>query len=314
MKHNVFSAICLSLVLVITPGLSQAESEAPYSLAASLPEDTATYIRADLQAVMASPLGGELLVDLRRNYTWINWFLGAAFGFNLKQIDQIWVGNDANDQGVMVFQGAFKPKRVTKRMQRLDQDETPITYPGVIQVNAFEDREGNAQLAALLSDNLIALGDRVKMEAMLSSWQTRNSSSADIPKAVTTLANNNAEIAAVLREGASFTGEQSSTLPVLETALFEIRFTEDMAINAYALALDEQRAEGLKLMTEGMLLIGQSHPDVVAEPSFLKALQEAELKRTVNQVDLRINIAGDAVLRAARASGNAAPEETETAD
>lgn len=263
-------------VLWSSPGIGATEGNG--WIDAAIPKDAVAVGRVQLESVLTSPLGGSLVTRLRDNYDALNWYLDSAFGFDLAQVDEVWFTVDAGDRGLALLQGRFDAALVAERLAKLPKG-TALEFPGVRQASAFTTPEGDARMAAVLSENLLAVGDAGPMTAVLKSWQSARSAASAIRPAVQRVAASSADVAMALLDTRRFTLDPASEVPLIEAASLEGRLAEDVRIAIEVQAVDAEIGGGLEQVVVGALTVLAYHPEVQAAPMLLEAVRNATVSR-----------------------------------
>lgn len=288
-----FLAVLIFCAILSTSALpSLAVGEEGPAVGTAIPADATLFGRVDFHTVLASPLGSELLSDLRENYENINWFLGTAFGFDLDQVDLIWFVSNADGEQALFFGGTFNGEKVAKKIKKFPGWKTQ-KYTGVPQVSTFKDEQGVPKMVAVLRDDLLAVGDHAEMEDVLEAWQGK-AESLDLERAgVKKVLGSSADIAATVIELGSYTMESDPEFSFVEDAWIEGHLDENLLLSLEVEAVDPQVARGFELTLEGLLMILARHPEVVAEEAYLQAVEAAKIQRDGKELRLTTTIRHD---------------------
>ena len=115
-KHLLLTALILMLLLTTPIAGSRNHQQWPGNM---FPIDAAVIGRIDLNRALSAPIGAKLLTGQKTRYSTINWWLEAAFGINLEQVDMIWFVGDDKEGGIVVLHGNFDAATVAAKIKRV---------------------------------------------------------------------------------------------------------------------------------------------------------------------------------------------------
>jgi hypothetical protein len=300
------AALLLLAVLTLIPATSSA-SDARW-IDAAIPIDAVAIGRIDLHRVLATPLGAALLDELTENIEGVNWFLGAAFGFDLDQVDYVWLVVGPDEGGLALLQGRYDADVVARKIRRMPRWRS-VRYQGIRQVSAYKNDQGQPQLAAVLRDDLLAMGDRPEMEKMLDVWLGRSESLDPAREGVQLVIGSTAELSLAALDASRLTLASEPGTQLIERAWLEGRLDDDLHFSLQTEVVDQQAAIGLEQMVQGLILILERHPDVQADPMLLAALDNAAAERRGRELALTTRIPGTLILAARARRTEAAATE-----
>lgn len=266
-------------IAVLSPQVRAADQGA---LDASMPADAYLIGRMDLNRILASPLGPVLLQDVRENYEAINWFFSTVFGFELAVVDSLWFALDPSDRRVILLEGRYQTDVVVERLGAMP-GWNRLSYLGVPLASAFRDQADNELIAAVLDENLIAIGDSAVMRVMLAGRAARLEAGEPARAGIARVDASSAELAVAMLNGKSPIAVAAG-FEVLQSAWLEGRFDDDLDLLIEAVAVDERLAAGLEQIIAGGLLIAEVHPQVRAEAAYLQAVRDARVQRDARTV------------------------------
>lgn len=258
--------------------VAQAAADSGRWIEAAIPADAVVVGRVQLKSVLASPLGGALVTDLRRNYDAVNWYLDSAFGFDLGQVDEVWFAVDGGDRGVALLRGEFDAARIAQRITQVP-GWSQVEFAGVPRASAFTTPEGEARMAAVLRDDLLATGDAGPMTDMLNAWQSAGSPAPPIRAGVQRVSSSSADLAMVLLDTRRFTLDPANPVQLIEAASVEGRLADDLRLSVEVQAVDAEIGGGLEQVVTGALTVLTYHPEVQAAPVYLEAVRNAQVSR-----------------------------------
>ena len=180
-------------------------------------------------------------------------------------------------------------------------DWSYLSYPGIVLAATFTDREGREQMAAILSDSLLAMGDRATMQDMLAEHASRLRADQPARASVRKVLASEAEVAMALTSTAHLS-EDALGFELLEDAWFEMRFDRDVHLHSRMFASEEQVAEGLLQIIGGSLLLGERHPDISGHPAYLDAIRNAEAQRQGQEITVDATVSGQLLAEQQHAS------------
>lgn len=282
-------------VLVLLCAAPAARSDDAAWIDTAVPGDSVAVGRIDLHRVLASPLGARLFEDLTRNIDGVNWFLGTAFGFDLDQVDSIWFAVGPAERGFALLQGRYDSEAVATKIGRM-WGWRSVPYDGIRQVSAYSNDAGEPQLAAVLRDDLLAMGDEAEMTKMLASWQGKAGSRERVRAGVRIVVDSDAEIAVAALDFDPAAMAATSTLGLVEQASLEGRLDDDLHLDLRTEIVDEQMAAALEQLAEGLLVVLARHPEVRADATYSAALANAKAVRRGRSLTLTTQVPGAVIL------------------
>ena len=292
-KHLLQTALILMLLLTTPFAGSRSPQQWPGNV---FPIDAAVIGRIDLNRALSAPIGAKLLTGQKTRYSTINWWLEAAFGINLEQVDMIWFVGDDKEGGIVVLHGNFDAATVATKIKRVPGWNSE-RHRGIPQVSAFIGDDGKPQLAAVLQDRLLALGDQEMMKNVLLVWRGKQAALDPAVVSVQRVLASPAQLAATVLDVSVLSENEDSPFTPLQGAWLEGNLGQDLTLTLELEAIDEKVAQGIQHMLAGFLIIAERHPDVMGEPANLDAVQNAELKRTGRKLELKLMLLGDLLIQ-----------------
>ena len=234
-----------------------------------VPGDSLAIGRASVESVLDTPLGKSVRNNRRNTYSNMNKYLKDGFNLSVKKLRYAWFAFSAAQGGMMFIQGDFDERKVIKKMQRRKDWDT-VDIKNTLQVSNYKNDYGSQQTAALLRDNLIAMGSRDVMTEVLVRWQ-QGLQSPPRP-GVVQIVNSKAQVSAVVLGLTPFQ-QANPTYALINHAWLEGYIDDDAHMTISAESLNAQVTQGLEQILQGLLQVIPTRPEVLAQPLAVEALK-----------------------------------------
>jgi hypothetical protein len=258
----------------------------------AVPDDSIAIAKADIQAVLGTPLGKSARSRMRDNYNSLNTRLNGDFGFKLKNLSYAWFAFSAKEGGLVLLQGDFKKDKVIKKMQR-NKDWQTAPHPTALQVSRYKSEYGSPQIAALLKEDLMAMGNPEVVANVLAKWQSGPTS--EIRRGVTQVDQSTSHISAAALDLKPFQ-TANPMYALINHAWLEGMITDDAVVTLSAESLNPIITQGLEQIIEGLLQVIPTRPNVLTQPLAIAAVQNATMARDEAVLNISTMITGDVIM------------------
>lgn len=263
-----------------------------------LPASTNLLARLDVAGIMASSLATELFAENGARFAVMRALLATILGFDLEEIETAWLLASEPDERLVVLEGRFVADDIAGRLGMLPELENR-EIEGVRHVSSFIDEgDGRVKLAAVLGDELLAVGDEMTMLALIAVWRGDIEALSTKHPGVRWVVKSKDHLAATLLDLNSWPELDPGSAAILEGVWLSVLVTEDILATLELEAADAQGALGLEHLLRGLLILAPQHPDIQRQPAALSAVKLANLIRDGTDVSLSMTIPGDQVFRA----------------
>lgn len=258
----------------------------------AIPADALAIAKADVQTVLDTPLGKSVTRRMRDSYNSLNSRLNGDFGFKLKHVRYAWFAFSAQEGGMVLLQGDFKKDKVIKKMQR-NKDWLTAPHPTALQVSRYKTEYGTAQVAALLREDLMAMGNPEVLASVLAQWQSGPMS--ETRRGVIQVNRSTSHISAAVLDLTPFKAA-NPMYALINHAWLEGMITDDAVITMSAESLNPTITQGLEQIIKGLLLVIPTRPDVLTQPLAIEAVRNAKMARDDAILNVSTTIAGSVIM------------------
>ncbi len=273
----------------------------------AVPADALAVGRVDVAAVLGSPLGNSMRRARMDTYQTVDSFFKDAFGFNITDVDYFWYCFPVPGAGggITLLQGEFAPKKVRRRMLRMDGWQS-YRYEGVLHASTFRNAAGKAEMAIMLRDNLIAIGDLKPMRALLKQWQEAGGDS--VRDGIRKVAASGAPIAAAYVDMEVFQ-DTNPAYALVDAAYMEGAIDQDMQMTFFAESNSPAVAEGLTQVALGLVKAMSARDGLSRQPATRQLLDNVSITRRDATILIDTMVLGDAMMAQFNRRGRPPPAD-----
>ncbi|MDA1300282.1 MAG: hypothetical protein O2868_09400 [Proteobacteria bacterium] len=297
-SHNASWRLAKSFALVILSLLTFSAESADIDelrwIELAIPADALAVGRVDVAAVLASPLGDSMRRARTETYETIDSFYRDAFGFRIPNVDYFWYAFPIPGAGggITLLQGEFHPGKVKRRMLGMAYWQS-YRYEGVVHASTFLNAAGKPEMAIMLRENLIAIGDLAPMHTLLKKWQEAGSDG--VREGVRRVANSEAPIAAAYVNMEVFQGTNPA-YALVDAAYMQGMIDEDMEMTIFAESNSPTIAEGLISVALGIVQTLSARDGLARQPMARQLLENVSVTRRDATIMIDTMVMGETVM------------------